>query len=418
MHRWISNLRKATRFVGFRAAVFSLAGIGIAVAAWLISFIAPNGFGPEIGQDSVNTILQILASSMLAVTTFSLTTMVSAYAGASSSGTPRSTQLLILDRTSQNALSTFIGAFAFSIVGIIVLSSKVLSAAGIALLFLGTLGVIVAVLVALLRWISFLTTFGRVPDIIDRVEKAATTAMRAYAEAPLCGASAWTAPPGDARQVLATTDGYVTDLHIEDLQALAEWKDLDIWVRLRPGMTVSEGEALAYVRGEYDEAIENQLRESFRVDAHRTFDDDPRLGLIALSEVGSKALSPGINDPGTAIGVLRALERVLSVAQHADHDAEVTRPRIRMAPIAPEDFITDGLRPIARDGASTVEVSVRLQREIARLVASAQDAEWELALLRESAEALARCEAAMALAADVDHVRAAHLRAVRGGAAA
>lgn len=417
MHRWVTNLRKATRLVGFRAAVFSLAGIGIAVAAWLISFIAPSGFGPEIGQDSVNTILQILASSMLAVTTFSLTTMVSAYAGASSSGTPRSTQLLILDRTSQNALSTFIGAFSYSIVGIIVLSSKVLSPAGIALLFLGTLGVIVAVLVALLRWISFLTTFGRVPDIIDRVENAATTAMREYAQAPRCGASAWSPVPADARSLRATSDGYVTDLHVSDLQDLAEWKDLEIWVRARPGATVAEGEVLAHVRGEYDDAIETQLRESFTIDAHRTFDNDPRLGLIALSEVASKALSPGINDPGTAIGVLRSLERVLRIAQGADAAAEVTRPRLRMSVIAPADFITDGLRPTARDGASNVEVSVRLQREIARLVTSAPDAEWELALLRESAEALARSESAMALAVDIDHVRAAHLQAVRGGAA-
>lgn len=418
MHRWIANLRRATRLVGFRAAVFSLAGIGIAVAAWLISFIAPSGFGPEIGQDSVSTILQILASSMLAVTTFSLTTMVSAYSGASTSGTPRSTQLLILDRTSQNALSTFIGAFAYSIVGIIVLSSKVLSPAGVALLFLGTLCVIVAVLVALLRWISFLTTFGRVPDIMDRLESAATKAMRDYATAPRAGAAAWTSPPEDARRVLATSDGYVTDLHVDDLQALAEWKDLDIWVHLRPGMTVSEGEALAHVRGEYDEAIETQLRESFTVEPHRTFDKDPRLGLIGLSEVASKALSPGINDPGTAIGVLRALERVLSVAQGTDHHAEVTRPRVRMQIISPEDFVVDALRPTARDGASMVEVSVRLQREIARLVAGAKDAEWEIALLRESAEALARCESAMSLDADIEHVRAAHLQAVRGGASA
>ena len=414
MHRWVSNLRKATRLVGFRAAVFSLAGIGIAIAAWVISFIAPSGFGPEIGQDSVNTILQILASSMLAVTTFSLTTMVSAYAGASSSGTPRSTQLLILDRASQNALSTFIGAFSYSIVGIIVLSSKVLSPAGIALLFLGTLGVIIAVLVALLRWISFLTTFGRVPDIIDRVERAASKAMTAYADAPRCGGARWTPVPSEARAVRATTDGYVTDLHASDLQALAEWQDLQIWVRARPGMTVAEGEVLAHVQGEYDEAIETQLRESFDVSAHRTFDSDARLGLIALSEVASKALSPGINDPGTAIGSLRAIERVLRIAQGTNHDEEITRPRIRMQTISAEDFVTDGLRPTARDGASVVEVSVRLQREIGRLVASAPDAEWELALLRESTEALARSRAAMVIDSDIEQVRAVHLAAVRG----
>lgn len=411
MRRWLTNLRQATRLVGFRAAMFSLAGIGIAIAAWIVSFAAPDNFGLEIGQDSVSTILQILASSMLAVTTFSLTTMVSAYSGASTSGTPRSTQLLILEPTSQNALSTFIGAFAYSIVGIIVLSMKVLSPAGIALLFLGTLAVTVTVLVALLRWISFLTTFGRVPDIIDRVEKAATSAMKAYAQDPSCGASAWTEPPPHARPILSDADGYVTDLHVTDLQAVAKVLDLELWVEVRPGATIAEGEPLAYVVGDGD-GLDAVVRDSFGIDAHRTFDNDPRIGLIALSEVASKALSPGINDPGTAIDTLRAIERVLRIAQTADAEAEVTRPRLHLRSISAEDFVIDGLRPVSRDGAGMVEVAVRLQREIARLVENAPDAAWADALTVLSADAVLRSESAMTLEADILAVRSAHRQAV------
>ena len=406
MRRWWTELRSATRFVGFRATMFSLSGIAIAVAAWLISLLVPSGFWIEIGQDAVSPILQILASSMLAVTTFSLTTMVSAYSGAATSGTPRSTQLLILDRTSQNALSTFIGAFSFSIVGIIVLAMKVLSEAGIAVLFLGTLGVIVTVLVALLRWISFLTRFGRVSDIIDRVERAATKAMSAYASEPVCGASVWLPINPAARPIMANDDGYVTTLHVADLNALAERQECEVWVVARPGTTVAEGETIAYVAGETDEKFDDAVRGCFFLGAHRTFDNDPRLGVIALSEVASKALSPGINDPGTAIDVLRSIERVLRLAQGADRDTEVRYPAVRMREISAQDFVVDGLRPIARDGASTVEVSVRLQREIGRLIESAPDAHWRAALHRERTEALARCEKAMVFEGDVLAVRA------------
>lgn len=408
MHRLWTQLRAATRFVGFRATIFSLGGVGIAVAAWIVSILVPYGFGLEIGQDSVSTILQILASSMLAVTTFSLTTMVSAYSAASTSGTPRSTQLLITDRTSQNALSTFIGAFAYSIVGIIVLSMKVLSDVGVVLLFLGTLIVIVTVLVALLRWISFLTRFGRVPDIIDRVERAAGAAMGSYADAPTCGAAQWSPVDAAARPVHAEDDGYLTVLHIADLHAIAERRGLDIWVAVRPGATVAAGEVLAHVFGDQAEDAEGEVRACFGLAAHRTFDNDPRLGLIALSEVASKALSPGINDPGTAIDVLRAIERVLRTAQSARADDEPRYPSIRMREIDPADFVIDGLRPTARDGAGMVEVAVRLQREIARLVETAPSARWRDALQREAADAVQRSAAAMALDADVVAVRQAH----------
>lgn len=107
------------------------------------------------------------------------------------------------------------------------------------------------------------------------------------------------------------------------------------------------------------------------------------------------------------MGTLRAIERVLRIAQTTEQNPEVTRPRIRMQEIDPTDFITDGLRPTARDGAGLVEVSVRLQREIARLMDHAPDEAWVHALRAESAEAFARSEAVMTLKTDVDAVRTA-----------
>lgn len=118
----MTYVRESLRGIWFRATVFTIAGIVLAMSAPLLSGLIPEGLSNAFGNDAAGTLLQILASSMLAVTTFSLTTMVSAYSTATQIGTPRSIQLLIADRTSQNALSTYVGAFAFSIVGIIALS--------------------------------------------------------------------------------------------------------------------------------------------------------------------------------------------------------------------------------------------------------------------------------------------------------
>lgn len=101
---------------------------------------------------------------------------------------------MIQDRTSQNALSLFVGAFVFAIAGIAVLSVNGYTDSGRSALFVGTLVVITVVVVTLLHWISFLTRFGRLSDILDRVEDAATQSMRMYAEDPLNGASPWVNP--------------------------------------------------------------------------------------------------------------------------------------------------------------------------------------------------------------------------------
>ncbi len=124
MKRWSWILHRVIRQIWFRAAVISLLSIMLAILAGMITPYLPYTFGIEIGQQSVGTILQIMASSMLAVTTFSLTAMVSAYSSATQLATPRATQLMVSDPTSQNALSTFLGAFVFSMVGIVGLNTS------------------------------------------------------------------------------------------------------------------------------------------------------------------------------------------------------------------------------------------------------------------------------------------------------
>ena len=80
-------------------------------------------FVPRVTQDSIETLLTILSGSMLMIATFAVGSMVAAYASASSNATPRSFSLIIADDVSQNALSTFIGAFIYSVVALIAIEN-------------------------------------------------------------------------------------------------------------------------------------------------------------------------------------------------------------------------------------------------------------------------------------------------------
>ena len=72
---------------------------------------------------------------MLGVATFAVGSMLTAYSSASNSATPRSFPLIIADDVSQNALSSFIGAFIFSIVAYVALENGYYDSAGRFLLF-------------------------------------------------------------------------------------------------------------------------------------------------------------------------------------------------------------------------------------------------------------------------------------------
>ena len=90
----------------------------------------PGNITHKIGADSVGTILHIIASSMLAVTTFSLSTVVAAYSAAVPARRRARHSCCSKIRRAQNALSTFIGSFLYSLVGIIALQIGVYGDAG------------------------------------------------------------------------------------------------------------------------------------------------------------------------------------------------------------------------------------------------------------------------------------------------
>lgn len=94
---------------------------------------------PEISADSVYDLLTVMASSMLVIATFGVASMVSAYASASDTASPRAFPLVVADDSSQRAISVFLGAFIFSIVGLITLRNQYFGVAGRFALFIFTI---------------------------------------------------------------------------------------------------------------------------------------------------------------------------------------------------------------------------------------------------------------------------------------
>ena len=139
----IWELKRLFKEIWVRVTLFSLLGLVTALCGLWFNRYVPSDWADLVGADSVDSILTILASSMLAVTTFSLNTMLGAYNSVSTNVTPRATQLLIHDQTTQNVLSSFVGAFVFSIVGIISLQAGVYGSRGKVVIFAVTLVVVV-----------------------------------------------------------------------------------------------------------------------------------------------------------------------------------------------------------------------------------------------------------------------------------
>jgi uncharacterized membrane protein len=201
----------------------------------------------------------------------------------------------------------------------------------------------------------------------------------------------------------------VRNVDMQALQRLAEKHAALLHIRVRPGSLAHPGTVLLVAQRERADDSwldEDELRHAFVIGDSRSFEQDPRFGLIVLCEVAQRALSPAVNDAGTAIAAMTTITRVLVDGQPDgdDTDAETDHDRLTMVALDENDFIDQSFDPIARDGAGVLEVQVRMQKLLA-VIAENCPGTLARAAHRQAQRALRRAESALMLEHDKTALR-------------
>lgn len=362
MNRWLFLLRRLGRKLWIRASLYALLGVVTAIAATLATGLVHEDFATRFGGDSVVSILTILASSMLAVATFSLGAMVTAYTSVSRDATPRVAELITGDETTQKSLSTFVGAFLYAIVGVTAINAGYYGAEGRAVVFVITLAVVGLVAFRLLAWVNRLSSLARVGHMIEMVERITREAMAERIDDRRHPSGSLEEP---AFIVGSDKTGYVQNVDREHLQDIAERADVMIQVVAGPGKLVRRGDTLIRTSGGIGDL--DEVRAAFAIGPTRSFDQDPRYGLVVLGEIAGKALSPGVNDQGTAVQVIATGLRLM---EEWDRDPEGDRAihdRLLIPPIEEADMLEDLFGTSMRYGEADYIVATRLQKVLRSL---------------------------------------------------
>jgi len=399
--QWLFH--RLTRQLWFRSSLFAVLAVITALAAIALKPFIPASLSGVIGSNAVDEILAILASSMLAVTTFSLNIMVSAYNSASSSVTPRATSLLLEDRTTQNVLATFIGSFLYSLVGIIALGMGAYGTQGRVVMFFVTLVVIAMIVATLLRWIQHLAHFGSMGETSQRVEQATRAPLINRLQDPCMGCSPWHGElPAGASPLLSDRCGYLQHLDLQHLADRAEQQQVYLYLAVQPGSFVHPASPLLWCSRPISDEERKAFQAAFTIGEQRSWEQDPRFGLCVLSEIASRALSPAVNDPGTAIDIIGRSVRLLGQPVPAGNGSAAW-PRLFIRPVQTGDLFDDVFNAIARDGAALVEVQLCLQKALHALALIAPR-RYSADARRHSQLALARAKQAMTCREDIEKV--------------
>lgn len=347
-------------------------------AGWLYSF------GPE----GARAILSAIASSMITVAglTFSITMLTLQLA--SSQFGPRLLRNFMGDRGNQVVLGTFVSTFLYCL--LVLRTVRGTEGSSFVPHVSVAFGVLLAVasIAVLIYFIHHVANAIRIESLLESLAvEARATVDRLYPE-PF-GRS----KPGDEprecelpekmsakSRVCSGASGYVQHIDLGALMEIAIKNEFVISIAARPGSFITEADAIFYIQssedGVYDDATD-LLRNTFVVGKERTPEQDLQFSIRRIVEIAQRALSPGINDPTTALYCIDRLGEVFRRLAKREMPSpfrydETRRLRIVTDAFSFDDLACPAFAAVARYGRSDADVMAHLIRTMSEIGGAAQ----------------------------------------------
>ncbi len=365
------------------------------------------------GGTGARTLLGAVASSTIGVagTVFSIT--IAALSLAAGQMGPRLLRNFTRDRGNQLTLGAFLGTFSYALM---VLRSVRTHSEGE---FVPHLSLSIAILLAFVCVATLVFFVGHMAGRInvdtvielvsDDVRRAICRLMHAAPQPPPPPPATWLAatPVTDPRR------GYLQQLDDTGLAAWAAAHGTALRLMVRPGDYVFPGAAIAVMTPAVDGAAA-AISAATAVGGERVSAGDLEYAIRQLVEVGVRALSPGINDPHTAMSVLDGLGAALCDAASLHLASGVSLREGRAVLVVPAILygaLTDTMFHMLRQNAAGSAAVLIHQLDVLTAVAGCERDASRLAELQRHADlVLGDAERDVSTPADLADVRRAHRR--------
>ena len=282
------------------------------------------------GPDGARSVMATVAGSLMTVISIVFSLTITTLAQTSSHFGPRVLRNFTSHRGVQFTLGTFIATFVFCLLVLRTVRSveesqfvPYLAVNVGVLLTLSSLAVLIYFIHHISQSIQaerLIADVGReiietLPEQFPRVEQSGP-----HSAEP--SAARW----DEARALAHGENGYVQHFDLEKLIHEAAEADVIVRVHARPGDFVWSSTPLLHVLPpeRVTEEIHNRLVGCFQLSFRRTPRQDPVYSVQQLVEIAAHALSPGINEPFTAIACIDWLGASLALAAEIDVSTPAT----------------------------------------------------------------------------------------------
>lgn len=279
---------------------------------WMMSLKRGVDLGLVRNAENARLILSTLVGGILTLTVFSFSMVMVVLNNAAAALSPRVVPGLISDKGHQKTLGFYLGTILYSL--LLITSIEQANST-----FVPSLGVLIALcmgIACLGLFVHFIHSISRsiqVEYILNNLYQT-TLEKLAAREAKLSCIDTLPSWPDDKHweQVCARHNGYFKELNTNAINAILCEHDLHMTVMIHRGFFVMSGRPLFKLNRTVDEDIANSLLDCFDFFIEEYAHAHYLFGCTQISEIAVKALSPGINDPGTAITAIDMLSVLFS----------------------------------------------------------------------------------------------------------
>jgi len=361
-----------------RNSMWIMPSISIAIALLFVSVLhrieVAFDWQTNLGRDIGVTVLGTIAASTFTMIVLFTSAILVAIQLASAQLTPRIISLVYRTGIRKFSLTVFVFTFTFSVAAIVRLGDTVPMLTG----YVAAYGF----LLNLVLFIHFMEQIGKALRPSSALRLVGTMGREVihsvYPRLLSEHDRAQTERPRDIegktfRTVVNLEDGAVLAFDLKGLMTLAVRSNCIIEMIPAVGDFIAAGDPLFRVYEGALDVPEQTLRNSVAVGAERTMEQDPMFAFRIIVDIASKALSPAINDPTTAVLAVDQLHHLLrDVGKRylAEGHEKDSAGRVRLIYRTPywEDFLLTAVTEIRQYGRDSIQVMRRLRAMLENLI--------------------------------------------------
>ncbi|MBE0359106.1 MULTISPECIES: DUF2254 domain-containing protein [Pseudoalteromonas] len=316
-----NSYREMINSIGFYPSLLSVAFLVFAIITMSVEYLAPveqlKSFISVILVDSAEnarTILSTLAGSIISLTVFSFSMVMVVLNSASASLSPRVVPGLITRKSHQMVLGFYLGSIIYSIIMLININK--LDGGNTAIPSIGVLFALVFGLISLGLFVFFIHSISRaiqVDNVLNGLFSQTKREIKAIIQRQQDNPVENFPDFEQWQSISSKTEGYYKGVHTDKLCAILAEENIKVYISVNQGYFTVKGYPFLKCNKDIsnNEALINKILDCFIFYIEEYISDHYRYGLTQISEIAVKAMSPGINDPGTAVKSIDMLSILL-----------------------------------------------------------------------------------------------------------